>query len=225
MQVLLLSAGYISRLSPIKLTMLVRSGSYLNAISNRIASTQARARLFGMVVGESLSALIDSKGKLDFHMDEMETDDVEWLKSLTGVSDSVGPIDPILSTASPKETHVKAAAKQQPPSTRPTQKSRKAPSVPTNLPKAIIEEINSSDDENDGDFVPYEKGFDPEDSDDDPTLIQRNKIKPPVYIRDLITFSEMWKATISKNWPCRPHLSSSGAKPTTAPKLAHMQTR
>ena len=186
-QILLISAGYVSRLSPIKLTMLVRSGSYLNTISNRIASTQARARLLGMIVGESLSALIDNnKAKLDFHVEDMETDEVEWLKSLTNVSDTIGSVDPILSATQP--TDAAAAPLQQRPSSKskPKPKPKPAASTPTNLPKAIIEEIDSSDD--DDDLVPYEKGSDPEDSDDDPTLIQRNKIKPPVYIRDLIAF-------------------------------------
>ena len=188
-QILLISAGYVSRLSPIKLTILVRSGSYLNTISNRIASTQARARLLGMIVGESLSALIDNnKAKLDFHVEDMETDEVEWLKSLTNVSDTVGSADPILSAAQPTDLNAAAAPLQQRPSSKPKPKPKPKPaaSTPTNLPKAIIEEIDSSDD--DDDLVPYEKGSDPEDSDDDPTLIQRNKIKPPVYIRDLIAF-------------------------------------
>lgn len=172
-----------------KLTILVRSGSYLSTISNRIASTQARARLLGMIVGESLSALIDNgKGKLDFHVEEMETDEVEWLKSLTSASDTVGPVDPILSAAEPTGGNTAVISKrQQKASSKPKPKPKPATSVPTNLPKAIIEEIGSSDDDDD-DLVPYAKGSDPEDSDDDPTLIQREKVKPPVYIRDLIAF-------------------------------------
>lgn len=190
-QILLISAGYVSRLSPIKLTMLVRSGSYLNTISNRIASTQARARLLGMIVGESLSALIDNnQAKLDFHVEEMETDEVEWLKSLTNVSDTIGSADPILSATQTTDLNATVApVRQQRPSSKPKLKPRPKPatSTPTKLPKAIIEEIDSSDGDDD-DLVPYKKGSDPEDSDEDPTLVQRNKIKPPVYIRDLIAF-------------------------------------
>ncbi|POR30874.1 DNA replication checkpoint protein tel2 [Tolypocladium paradoxum] len=184
-QVLLLSAGYVARLSPIKLTLLLRSGTYLAAISNRIAATQARARFLGMAVGESLSALIDNKSKkLDFHMEEMETDEAEWFKGLSSVSDPVGPFDSILSTNKP--------ASQAPSYTSATTKSKGRPKTKpgppdiTTIPKAIIEEIDSSD--GDDNLVPYAKGSDPEDSDDDATLVQRNKPKAPVYIRDLITF-------------------------------------
>ncbi len=187
-QVLLLSAGYVSRLSPIRITMLVKSGAYMSSISNRIAATQERTRILGMVVGESLSTLVDQgKNKLDFHMDEMESEEIESLKSLTGVSDSVGPFDDLREASQPIPFAASSASLQ-----KQTAKPKKKKPVPRsstveNLPKAIIEELNSSDDEDD-DLVPYAKGSDPEDSDDDAELVQRNKIKPPVYIRDLITY-------------------------------------
>lgn len=183
-QVLLLSSGYVARLSPIKLTLLLRSGTYLTAISNRIAATQARARFLGMAVGESLSALIDKSKKLDFHMEEMETDEAEWFKGLSSVSDPVGPFDSILSSTkkpvsqTPSYTSTFTKSKGNP-------KTKARPTVTPTIPKAIIEEIDSSDGD---DLVPYAKGSDPEDSDDDATLVQRNKPKAPVYIRDLITF-------------------------------------
>ncbi|KYK56858.1 hypothetical protein DCS_03864 [Drechmeria coniospora] len=183
-QVLLLCAGYVARQSPIKLAMLLRSGTYLTAISNRIAATQARARFLGMAVGESLSALVDSKKRLDFHMDEMGTDEAEWLKGVSSISDPVGSFHSLLSSSQPDpqasfpaETTGKRAKVDR----RPIPK----PAVKQTIPKAIIEEIESSDDD---DLVPYPKGSDPEDSDDDATLVQRNKPKAPVYIRDLITY-------------------------------------
>ncbi|KAL7819611.1 telomere length regulation domain-containing protein [Trichoderma gracile] len=189
-EVLLLSAGYVARLSPIKLRIIVRSGSYLTAISNRIAATQARARFLGLIVGESLSTLMDDKSqKLDFHMEETESEEAQWLKSLTNVSDEVGPVEPILKA----EAVGPAAKKENRPSQKPTQKSKtqsKAkpePSISTIKPIAIIEEVDSSEDD-DEDLVPYAKGSDPEDSDDDATLVQRNKQKAPVYIRDLILY-------------------------------------
>ncbi|KAM3555388.1 hypothetical protein ARSEF4850_006019 [Beauveria asiatica] len=187
-QILLLSAGYVSRLSPIRLTMLVKSGAYMSSISNRIASTQERTRILGMVVGESLSSLVDKgKNKLDFHMEEMETEEIEALKSLTSVSDSIGSFNN-LCEASPsiKLTSSSTLLQKQIPKPK---KRRSAPktSAAERLPKAIIEELNSSQDEDD-DLVPYTKGSDPEDSDSDAELVQRNKVKAPVYIRDLITY-------------------------------------
>ncbi|KAM0256789.1 hypothetical protein ACHAQJ_004741 [Trichoderma viride] len=189
-EVLLLSAGYISRISPIKLRIIVRSGSYLTAVSNRIAATQARARFLGLVVGESLSTLMDDKSqKLDFHMDETDTEEAQWLKSLTNVFDEVGSIDPILKTevvGLPVRRENRPPQKQtQKP--KPKRKPKPEPKISTIKPIAIIEEIDSSDDSEE-DLIPYAKGSDPEDSDDDATLVQRNKPKPPVYIRDLIVY-------------------------------------
>lgn len=169
--------------------MTVRSGLYLNAISNRIASTQARLRFLGMVVGECLSQLVDKSDKrLDFHMDETEVEEAKMLKSLTSIDDKVGPIE-ILLTSSKKSEDPKLL------SGVPAKKTKKSNKEPKPIPtvskvKPIIEEIGSSDDDEDedDDLVPYQKNSDPEDSDEDPTLVQRNKTKPPVYIRDLITF-------------------------------------
>ncbi|KAL7950713.1 telomere length regulation domain-containing protein [Trichoderma barbatum] len=189
-EVLLISAGYISRLSPIKLRIIVRSGSYLTAISNRIAATQARARFLGLIVGESLSTLMDDKSqKLDFHMEETDSEEAQWLKSLTNTSDEVGSVEPILKA---EVIGLPAKRENRPPPRRiqkpkPKPKGKPEPSISTIKPIAIIEEIDSSED-SDEDLIPYAKDSDPEDSDDDATLVQRNKPKAPVYIRDLIVY-------------------------------------
>ncbi|RYP19108.1 hypothetical protein DL765_003524 [Monosporascus sp. GIB2] len=182
-QVLLLSAGYVHRLTPIKLTVLTRSGTYLNAISNRIAAFQVRARFLGMVVGESLSGLVHGADKkLNFDMEEMDTDDANWYKSLVRVSDKVGPLDPL--RASVNSSKPAKARKPPKPKERPTpQPSKAAPNS-----GFVVEEIED-DEEEDPDLVPYAKpDSDAEDSDDDPTLINRDKPKAPVYIRDLIAY-------------------------------------
>ncbi|KAI1470067.1 telomere length regulation protein-domain-containing protein [Daldinia caldariorum] len=182
-QVLLLSAGYVHRLAPIKLTILLRSSVYLNAISNRIAASQNRARFLGMVVGEALSGLVHGKEtKLDFKMDEMDTEEAKWYKSLVQIFDKPGPLDPLRETTSlPKPF---SAPKITKPSVAPAQRTGKLPAQSG----FIIEEIQDDEDE-DPDLVPYAKpDSDAEDSDDDPTLINRDKPKAPVYIRDLITY-------------------------------------
>ncbi|KAI1474999.1 telomere length regulation protein-domain-containing protein [Daldinia eschscholtzii] len=182
-QVLLLSAGYVHRLAPIKLTILLRSSVYLNAVSNRIAASQNRARFLGMVVGEALSGLVHGKEtKLDFKMDEMDTEEAKWYKSLVQVSDKPGPLDPLREMVSPpKPSNV-------PKITRPSVASAQRTPKPPPQSGFIIEEIQDDEDE-DPDLVPYAKpDSDAEDSDDDPTLINRDKPKAPVYIRDLITY-------------------------------------
>ncbi|KPM40985.1 hypothetical protein AK830_g5610 [Neonectria ditissima] len=187
-EVLLLAAGYVHRISPIKLTMLLRTGSYMSTISNRIGATQIRARFLGMVVGESLSALIDNKEKkLDFHMEETDTEEAQQLGDLTKVSDKLDTADPILSDIHAQVMSRQSKSKGKAPSMA-MKKPKPKPAITTVKPKAIIQEIDSSGDEDKDDLVPYAKDSDPEDSDDDATLVQRNKPKPPVYIRDLITF-------------------------------------
>ncbi|KAI0430223.1 telomere length regulation protein [Xylaria sp. FL1042] len=184
-QVLLLSAGYVHRLAPMKLTILIRSSLYLNAISNRLSVSQNRARFLGMVVGEALSGLVHGKdNKLDFKMDEMATEEAGWYKSLVYVSDKAGPLDPLrasVPSSQPQEVNKRA---------RPAKKQ--ASPSPKNGPAKqgfIIEEVEDDEEQEDPDLVPYAKpDSDVEDSDDDPTLINRNKPKAPVYIRDLIGY-------------------------------------
>ncbi|KAF4965053.1 hypothetical protein FSARC_7087 [Fusarium sarcochroum] len=186
-QILLLAAGYVHRVSPMKLTLLMRVGTYMTTISNRIGATQSRAQFLGLVVGESLSALIDDKKKrLDFKMEETDTEEAQQLKNLTKVSDPIGPVDPILSDpeTQPVPRPRKSATPNRTAQKKPKQK--KKPVITEVKPKAIIEEVASS--EEDEDLAPYSKDSDPEDSDDDATLVQRNKPKPPVYIRDLISY-------------------------------------
>lgn len=165
----------------------MRVGTYMTTISNRIGSTQSRAQFLGLVVGETLSALVDDKKKrLDFKMEQTETEEAKHLKDLTNISDPIGPIDPILSNLEtetiPQKQKVVAPNK----TIQKKTKQKKKPIVTESKPKAIIEEVDSSDD--DEDLAPYSKDSDPEDSDDDATLVQRNKPKPPVYIRDLVSY-------------------------------------
>ncbi|KAF3016188.1 telomere binding protein [Neopestalotiopsis sp. 37M] len=181
-QVLLLSAGCVHRISPIKLTILLRSGSYMNTISRRIDASQHRAKFLGMIVGEALSGLVDgSDKKLDFHSDETHTEEAMWYKSLVNVADQVGPISLL---------KVQTGADKPSTSTRKTPSKPKPPPVPSApKPGFIIEEVEDDDEDDEDDLVPYAKpDSDAEDSDDDPTLINRDKPKAPVYIRDLILY-------------------------------------
>lgn len=194
-QVVLLSAGYVHRSSALKLRMLVRSGSYLHTISNRLEASQSRAKFLGMAIGESLSALSDStQTKLDFQMKEMGTEEAIWYKSLTGVSDDIGTIDDLGHSPSPKSEGAgarppEAPVAKPPPNAAPSKKPAAKKAAPPRTSGFIIEEIEESEESEDDDIVPYPKpGSDPEDSDDDPTLIRRDKPKAPVYIRDLITY-------------------------------------
>lgn len=160
--------------------MLLRSSVWLNAISNRLGAPHQRARFLGMVVGEGLSALVDNGDKrLDFKMEETDEEEGRWYKGLTGVSDEIGPPDPLF-----KPLMELPQSKPKGP-----QKSPKKPATQPPQTGFIIEELSDEDAPEEDDIVPYAKpDSDAEDSDDDPTLVRRDKPKAPVYIRDLIKY-------------------------------------
>ncbi|KAH8602557.1 telomere length regulation protein-domain-containing protein [Bisporella sp. PMI_857] len=183
-QVLLLSAGYVRRQAPLHLVKMARSGAYLNLVSNRLAASSPRARFLGMIIGEALSSLTDtSDKKMDFNMEETSTSEARWYKSLVGVSDTVGSFNELKSP-----TTVKIVNPVRPHRKPPTQK----PDILQGTSKIVaIEEIeDDSEKESDKEDLPsYAKpDSDAEDSDEDPTIITRNKSTAPVYIRDLIKY-------------------------------------
>ncbi|KAK4157865.1 telomere length regulation protein-domain-containing protein [Chaetomidium leptoderma] len=179
-QVLLLSAGYVHRKSPIKLALLLRSSVWLNVISNRLRAPHERARFLGMVVGEALSGIVDKGDKrLNFKMEETDQEEGTWYKGLTQVSDEAGPLDPLLDAR--VDIPQRKPKDQRKPSKRP------APQPPQT--GFIIEELSDEEAPEEDDIVPYAKpDSDAEDSDDDATLVRRDKPKAPVYIRDLIKY-------------------------------------
>jgi telomere length regulation protein len=137
-----------------------------------------------MVVGESLSGLTDAKTKkLDFHSDEMQSEEAIAYKQLVHCQDQPGSFDQLRTTVDQQAAPRKPIISKK---TRPTKTvpPAKTPTRPTGF---IIEEVD--DDSEDDDIVPLTKpDSDPEDSDEDPTLITRNKPKPPVYVRQLIVY-------------------------------------
>ncbi|CAI7633893.1 unnamed protein product [Penicillium discolor] len=185
-QVILLAAGHLYRLDQTQVKEVGRSAAYLNAVSNRLAASSNRARLLGMVVGTGISELIEDPDKvLKFDLEEMGSEEALWYLSLTKVQDEVGSPESIkaLQEALPANPELVRSKPAQKPK---TQFSRHHTSK-----IVAIEEVEDSDEdeeeEEDDDLIPYEKPDDDAyDSDDDPTLIQRNKPTAPVYIRDLI---------------------------------------
>ncbi|KZF26020.1 hypothetical protein L228DRAFT_279274 [Xylona heveae TC161] len=212
-QVVLLVAGYIHRSNPMHLFTMARSSIHINSISNRLAASSLRARFLGMVVGVSISELVDKPDKqMKFGTEELETDEAKWYKNLVHVDDKIGTLDDLKSTLHPLVTSSapnfitsatttarpedsKPASDEKP---KPPKPSRKAPASKPEPKKSpgIIEVLDSSsssepedeDDDEDDDLIPYAKpDSDAEDSDDDPTLVTRKKPSAPVYIRDLIS--------------------------------------
>lgn len=127
-----------------------------------------------MIVGTGISALIEEPDKaLKFDLEEMKSEEAYWYLGLTKLKDEVGLPDSI-STLQEAQS-----ARPEPPGTKPSTKS-KPPRQGTSKIVAI-EEIKDSDEEEYDDLIPYEKPDDDAyDSDEDPTLIQRNKPTAPV---------------------------------------------
>ncbi|KAK2813187.1 hypothetical protein FQN50_000865 [Emmonsiellopsis sp. PD_5] len=185
-QIILLTSGYVHRLRPDELLRITKSGLYLSAVSNRLAASSPRARFLGMVVGMALSRLVDPIDKaMKFDIDEMESDEARWYIDLPTIKDGVGSLDDLKDLASTR------GAKQ--PQKKPKRQAPRASSTSGPAPggatsKIIsIEELSEESDEED--LLPYEKpDSDAEDSEEDPTLINRSKPNAPVYIRDLVTY-------------------------------------
>lgn len=185
-QVLLLSAGYVHRVSPLKLSMLMRTGKHLSVISNRLSASSPRARFLGMVVGEALSSLVDKGDKvLQFKVEDVDTAEAKWYKRLVAVSDKVGSVNGLKSNT--LVVPEKKSASSVPKATKAAHKSKTPPAASKIV---SIEEVETDDESSDEEgLTPYRKpDSDAEDSDEDPTLITRNKPTAPVYIRDLITY-------------------------------------
>ncbi|KAL3459423.1 telomere length regulation protein-domain-containing protein [Aspergillus heterothallicus] len=182
-QVILMAAGYLNRLNAAEMKSIGRTGVFLNAVSNRLAAASTRARFLGMLIGSAISQLIEEPGKaMRFDLEEMESAEAKCYLGLIQTEDSIGSLDSI------KLQGIGATEPKQKPSFSHSRPLKTA--TPTTTAKIVaIEEIYDSDaeEDEDADLIPYEKpDEDPSDSDDDPTLVQRNKPTAPVYIRDLI---------------------------------------
>lgn len=169
-QLLLLSAGYVDRLVPQFLHRLARSSVFLGGVSNRLSTSSTRARFLGMVVGETLSEMTDKDGKpMKFGVEETETEEAKWWKSIRHVEDTVGTVEGLETVG--REVAVRKRKKEPQPQTRTSK-------------VMVIEEIEDNDDDEEQDeLMPYPKpDSDAEDSDDDPTLINRKKDSAPMYV-------------------------------------------
>ncbi|KAF3762602.1 hypothetical protein M406DRAFT_280743 [Cryphonectria parasitica EP155] len=183
-QVLLLSAGYLQRLAPLKLALQVRGGTFMQMISKRLEASQTRARLLGMIVGEALSQLVEKSDKrLDFKMEETKSEEALWYKSLVELSDAVGSTDPLKSSLlHVRDDRTKLHRQARKPASTPK------PASSTGTTRVIIEEVDS-DEEMEDDIIPLKKpDDDDEDSDNDPETVKRDRPKAPVYVRSLITY-------------------------------------
>ncbi|MCJ1310909.1 telomere binding protein [Agyrium rufum] len=184
-EVLLLLAAYLHRQAPEFLAKSIKSSDYINAISIRISASSTRARLLGMNVANALTNLQDPGGEKEiFKGEDVTGPDAERLQSLVKTQDLMGSLED-LSTF--KMTT--ASTRKKPFEGTPQKTHNPKPTLASSSKIVSIEELSASDSSEsfDSDLPTYAKpDTDPEDSDEDPTLITRNKPHAPVYIRDLL---------------------------------------
>ena len=164
---------------------------FLNGISNRIGATSERARFLGMVVGESLSSLVDKEGsKMSFGVHETSTEEAKWWKSIPSIEDTVGPASGLL----PPPESVKKKRPTVQPKTQVTSVTQ------------AIEEVKdiSEEEDDDDDLVPYAKpDSDPEDSEEDAADVVRKKDTAPVLVVLITNHHSLTKiATSETSYPC-----------------------
>ena len=194
-QTILLIAGAMHRRNPLALLVIARSSTHMQGVSTRLDSTNTRARWLGMVVGVSISSLVDKQGsKMSFGTDDMQREDAWWYQGLVSVKDKIGSLDEFAafmkmqnrparrSKPSPYEAHMPEL------NGKPVFGPPRPPAQTTIVGERVTELSDEDDSDEDDQLKPYAKpDSDPEDSDEDATLVNRNKPRPPVYIRDLMS--------------------------------------
>ncbi|KAK3716665.1 telomere binding protein [Vermiconidia calcicola] len=197
-QTLLLVAGYLHRKMPMALLMTARSSNHMRGVSNRLDSSNAKARWLGMVVGTAISSLVDKEGtEMSFGTEDMQTDEARWYLGLVKLHDKIGQLQDFSALLQSQEgqskTHkssveVKRLEPMPVINGKPVFGPPRPPAQTEVVGEKVTELLEDDSDEDDDDLKPYAKpDSDPEDSDEDATLVNRNKARPPVYIRDLMS--------------------------------------
>ena len=188
---ILLAVGYLHRLDKASLKRTSGSSTFLRMVSNRLSASVPRARFLGMVVAVAVSQLVDKPDQvMNFGVEEMDSEEARQWLDLVHIHDKVGKLGdlPTADTESPKK-------RVTPPETKLVQPKRVSLAPQAQTTKIIaIEELSDSDsaahksdEDEDDDLRPYAApDSDASDSDDDPTLVNRNKPIAPVYITSLI---------------------------------------
>ena len=182
-QNLLATAGYMHRKNPKMLVEIARSSNFTRGISNRLSASSRRARTLGMIVAVAISQLVDTPEKrIKFEIDADDQSELEWYRSLTQLEDRIGDMKELASFWGTLRTH-------EPKKTEKVNTSKRKPNAtilaPKVLPAKVIEIVEPEGDV-ENELTPYIKpDSDPEDEDEDPTLVNRNKPRAPMYVLSL----------------------------------------
>lgn len=181
-QSILLAIGYLSRINVDMLKRPPISTLVMHTISNRLNASVPRTRLMGMIVGTAVSRLTDKHDSvIDFGFDEAEKKIASKWFELVSLKDQVGKIQDLQSSSA---ALAESGSLKRP---RSGLKAVRKDGLSHTSKIVAIEEVSGSSEDDDEDLIPYQKpDSDPDDSEEDVTLINRSKPSAPVYIIDLI---------------------------------------
>ncbi|KAL9033716.1 MAG: hypothetical protein Q9180_005800, partial [Flavoplaca navasiana] len=183
---LLLLIGYAHRKIPLYVAEMARSSPYLNSISNRLAAASHRVSLLGMYLGTAMSRLVDPLEKrMNFGSEEMTSPQGQRYLGLTDIQDPLGSTEDLKRKVAKSEMSIRAVKTSAIRDDKPKEGNGK---VSTGSKIISIEEVDDEPESEDEDLPLYAKpDSDASDSDEDPTVIERNKPTAPVYIDVLIS--------------------------------------
>jgi telomere length regulation protein len=158
-QLLLLCLAHIE---PSALKEISRSPKYNDGLANRLSASVDRTRFLGLIVGEAISRKVDPEGRrLSFKVPETQDATAEIWRSLIDIDDKLAPLKDLQGGI------VEIAVE----------------SHPKEEPQAVSAEefLVDGDEDLDKDLRKYAvPESDHEDSDEDPTLVSREKAPAPL---------------------------------------------
>ena len=143
------------------LKQIASSPVYNDGLSNRLAASVDRTRFLGLIVGESISRKLDpEERRLKFKVPDTESSEAETWRSLIDIDDEIFPLKDLQGGIIEETTETPAGE------------------TPDMVP---AEEFLIDDEDLDADLKTYPApDSDVEDSDDDPTLVNREKTLNPL---------------------------------------------
>lgn len=131
-----------------------------------------------MIVGTAISELNDPIDKrMNFKLEEVNGTEGQWYMSLTRLEDSIGSVSDLNLAATSDEAVTDLSLAK-------ATGARTSRTLIQRIPESkviSIDEVRDSSDSEDEDLPSYEKpDSDPSDSEDDPTLVERDKPVTPV---------------------------------------------
>lgn len=195
---ILIGASYLHRNQPSLVTTAMRSSGFMQGVSNRLAASSPRARWLGMTVSTAMSRLVDRPDmQMNFGTADMETQDAKHWLDLVNAEDRLGDLKEVvtlLESSLTPQTMVKRTKKRERITELPLINGKQSfgPPRPPSMAQTEVQgqKVTELTDATiyEEDLKPYAKpDSDPEDSEEDATLVNRNKARPPVYIRTLMS--------------------------------------